>query len=368
MISVKKIDKESEFSDLANFWNNLLKQTDADNPFLTWQWLHSWWKFYGEESKLMILAVEKDQEIIALAPLMIRTKPLGFLKAKEIVFLGSFGVGSDYLDFIIARGRESSSVNKIFHYLARNDQKWDTINLTNIPETSKSIDHIKGACNNLGYFSEVKASVVCPLIQLPSTWDEYVSTLSRSMRTTLRRKHNKLSKSAEIEYEVIREQADLDAAVNDLIHLNRLRMKTKNLQGAFRDNRFTEFHENLISILYNDNILHLSFLKANDTRIAALYNFIYNDTCYYYQSGFDPNWAKFSPGTVQFSFSIREAIHNGIRVYDFLQGDESYKFNWTNMNRHCVSIFICNKTIAGLLFYFLFLIKSYIRKPSRIIR
>jgi len=141
-------------------------------------------------------------------------------------------------------------------------------------------------------------------------------------------------------------------------------MKTKNLRGAFCDSSFTQFHKNLIPTFFNNNIVQLSFLKANDTRIAALYNFIYNDTCYYYQSGLEPAWAKFSPGTVLFSLSIREAIHNGIRVYDFLQGDESYKFNWTNMNRQCVSIFIYNKTLAGLLLYCLFLVKSYIKKIS----
>ena len=99
--------------------------------------------------------------------------------------------------------------------------------------------------------------------------------------------------------------------------------------------------------------------KANNARIAALYNFIYNDTCFYYQSGFDPVWAKFSPGTVLFSLSIQDAIENGMLEYDFLQGDEPYKFNWTNTKRQCVSILVFNKTLMGLWFYFVFLLKSH---------
>ena len=69
MISVEKISQESEFSNLQTTWNNLLKQSDADNPFLTWEWLYSWWKFYGDKSELMILVVREDDKTVALAPL-----------------------------------------------------------------------------------------------------------------------------------------------------------------------------------------------------------------------------------------------------------------------------------------------------------
>ena len=222
MISVRIISDESEFADLKTTWNELLKQSSADTPFLTWQWLYSWWKVYGEQSELMILAVQKDQEIIALAPLMMRTRSLGFLKAKEIVFLGSFGVGSDYLDFVIMKGAEYTTIDAIIGYVAKNEQKWDMIGLTNILETSESIDHLNKACKKIGYFNTVAASVVCPSIQLPSTWDEYVSTLSKSVRSDIRRKNTKLCKSADIEYEVIRKNDDLNAAMNDLIQLNKV--------------------------------------------------------------------------------------------------------------------------------------------------
>jgi len=365
MISVEKISQESAFKDLKTTWNSLLKQSDADTPFLTWEWLYLWWKHFGDNSELMILVVREDDKPVALAPLMSRVRPFGFLNIKEILFLGSFGVGSDYLDFIITRGRESSSVEQIFRYLTGNQQKWDAINLTNIPETSKSIEQFTKTSKNRGYPSIVAASVVCPSILLPSTWEEYVSTLSKSMRTTIKHKSKKLNKSATVEYEVTGESSDLDEAMNDLFVLNRLRMKTKNLQGAFSNGKFTKFHQDIMPVFFQNDILHLSFLKANNMRIAALYNFIYNDTCFYYQSGFDPVWAKFSPGTVLFSMSIQDAIENGMLEYDFLQGDELYKSSWTNTKRQCVSIFVYNKTFTGLFLYSFNVIKLYLKQSLR---
>jgi CelD/BcsL family acetyltransferase involved in cellulose biosynthesis len=365
MFSVKNIGEENELNNLKATWNNLLKQSYADSPFLTWQWLYSWWQSYGQKYDLMILTLQQDQKLIAIAPLVYRTKSLGFLKIREIKFLGSSGVGSDYLDFILMKGAENTSIDTIFGYLARNEKKWDVINLTNIPDNSKSIDHVNKACKKLGYFNIVTTSYVCPTVQLPSTWDSYFSTLSKSMRYNIRRKYSKLHRSANIQYEVIREARDLDEAMQDLFRLNRLRMKAKNQRGAFLDKKFTQFHKNIISQFFQNGFLYLSFLKANNTRISVLYNFIYNNVCYYYQSGFDPLWAKFSPGTAIFSSSIRDAIDNGMVEYDFLRGDEAYKFKWANAKKKCVSIYIYNKTSIGLSLRWIFLLKDYIKKAFR---
>jgi CelD/BcsL family acetyltransferase involved in cellulose biosynthesis len=62
--------------------------------------------------------------------------------------------------------------------------------------------------------------------------------------------------------------------------------------------------------------------------IAVEYGFVGNDTIYYYQGGFDPAASDERPGWLCFSVSLRRAIDEGYRAYDFLRGDESYKASW----------------------------------------
>ena len=46
-----------------------------------------------------------------------------------------------------------------------------------------------------------------------------------------------------------------------------------------------------------------------------------------YNSGFDPRLARFSPGLLLKAYLIKKAIEEKYQIFDFLRGDERYKFN-----------------------------------------
>ena len=47
-----------------------------------------------------------------------------------------------------------------------------------------------------------------------------------------------------------------------------------------------------------------------------------------YNSGFDPAHARLAPGIVLLAHLIRDAIERGVPVFDFLRGEESYKYDF----------------------------------------
>ena len=48
-----------------------------------------------------------------------------------------------------------------------------------------------------------------------------------------------------------------------------------------------------------------------------------------YNSGYDPaNYAELSPGIVLTSYIIEDAIKRSLKVFDFLQGNEVYKYRF----------------------------------------
>ena len=74
--------------------------------------------------------------------------------------------------------------------------------------------------------------------------------------------------------------------------------------------------------------LWLDILWDRDAPITGLLAFLDRERrsfCFYI-TGFDKRYAALSPGTVIVAHAIREAIGNGYRVFDFLRGDEPYKF------------------------------------------
>jgi CelD/BcsL family acetyltransferase involved in cellulose biosynthesis len=75
--------------------------------------------------------------------------------------------------------------------------------------------------------------------------------------------------------------------------------------------------------------LRLCFLTINGEKTASLLGFEYNRRYLLYNSGYDPEaYPHLSPGWVLLSYAIQYAIAVGDHVFDFMQGDEEYKYRF----------------------------------------
>ena len=75
--------------------------------------------------------------------------------------------------------------------------------------------------------------------------------------------------------------------------------------------------------------LQLAFVEMNGQKAAALLNFDYSDSILVYNSGYDPaRFRHLSPGIIVTARSIELAVTLGRAHYDFLRGDEVYKYRF----------------------------------------
>src|SRR5207253_9182852 len=88
----------------------LLRDSAAASPFLTWEWLHTWWTHLGGSSQLRMLALRSGSELVAIAPF--RTAA-GTAHLPCLAMLGTGEAGSDYLDVIVRRGWETIALDAI---------------------------------------------------------------------------------------------------------------------------------------------------------------------------------------------------------------------------------------------------------------
>jgi len=354
MLIIKEITSKVYFKSLEQEWMELLNNSSANSVFLTFRWLFNWWDIFHKKKNLKIFLVYDRYNLIGIIPLFLqKTKYFELFYLNELKILGSGEIGSDYLDFIIYRGREREVLEAVFNYLKTQVPNWDCIKLENISEESNNIKKIIETSQNNKLYSCINTQTQCPFISLPKSWIECESTLSGNMRYNIRRKRKKLEKGHEIELKLIKDKFQLDKALKDFIRLNRLRMETKGILGAFRLANFTQFQKKIIPQLFDDGILKLFFLMADKSPIACLYILQFKKKYYYYQAGLDPEWDKFSPGIVIFSYCIRHAIENEMEEFDFLQGDESYKTSWAKTKRTVFEITILRKTIKNSIVYYI---------------
>ena len=69
-LAVRIVTDSEEFESLRGLWDSLLARSSDNDAYLTWEWLFTWWRHYGEGKKLNILLIEDEGRIIGIVPLM----------------------------------------------------------------------------------------------------------------------------------------------------------------------------------------------------------------------------------------------------------------------------------------------------------
>ncbi len=334
-ITIEKITTREDFNDLESVWNGLLEASSSNSITLTWEWLSTWWDVFGEGRELYILLVRDGKELIGIAPLLKRTvRHYGVLPYRRLEFLGSGEdeadeICSDYLDFILLGGREAESLRAIFEFLHKQDRDWDEFILTDISGESPNLPFLETLCEASDTKFQTLRDQICVYVPLPGDWETFMSGLSRDFRRKIRKERRTLE-SLKGEVRLIESLKGFDEHFEILIRLHQARWTSRGRPGVFSSERFTRFHRLLAPKALQKGWLKLFVLFESGEPAAALYDFIYNNKMYYYQSGLILEGGRISsPGVLIRSFAVEKAIEMGLRECDFLKGEPgSYKFRW----------------------------------------
>jgi CelD/BcsL family acetyltransferase involved in cellulose biosynthesis len=129
------------------------------------------------------------------------------------------------------------------------------------------------------------------------------------------------------------EKDELDEGMEAFFHLHAKRWKKRFLPGVLADSRKQAFHTEMAWLAYERGWLRLYGLRLNGELRSVLYCFMHRKKSYYYLGGFEPNISKYSLGTVLTGYAVRDAVEHGCLEFDFLRGNERYKYRWTGMER-----------------------------------
>jgi CelD/BcsL family acetyltransferase involved in cellulose biosynthesis len=295
-------------------WNTHLGRAGHPSVFLSWQWQTAWTRAFLGGRPLHLLRVSDDAGTLAgLLPLYEESQGVHRL-------VGGVDV-SDYLDLIAPAGLEEEAWQALLQHRAGEASEWDLHAIRAASPTREIVPRL-GAAAGLGV--EVETEDRCPVLELPASWDVYLEGLSGKDRHELRRKIRKLER--ELPGTSVRSHAALhgwDAALAEFLRLHRL---SKVGKARFMDERMETFFQDATRALAGAGWARLWFLDWNGAAVASFLCLEYAGSVGLYNSGFDPAHAKLAPGIVLLAHVIRDAIERGVPVFDFLRGEESYKY------------------------------------------
>lgn len=168
----------------------------------------------------------------------------------------------------------------------------------------------------------------CPYLALPPTWDALTQRLGKKMRSNLGYYERLLIKTFPDASYSLADTDTLEAGMTALFALHQSRWNARWLPGVLGTKQVQTFHREVAARFLAHGWLRLHLLTIEGTIRAALYCFCLRGHTYYYLGGFAPELGKFSPGTLLTAQAIQYAISEGCTEFDFLRGNEPYKYRW----------------------------------------
>ena len=365
MMKLEVINKLEQFESLEKEWDILLERSGKNSVFLTWEWLYSWWiNFYQGKELAVLVARDNDTgELIGVAPFYMQTVRLfRFITVKKIKLLGAEETGSTFMDFITLPAYKNQVIQLICKYLKENKGLWDVIELNEINDHVETLEILrKNLSDNFTLASFLGHS--CIYIDLPDNYEMFLMSLGKHTRRNLRKATREAEDKFNIKVTVDTDVKNVKKNVETIFFLHELRFSSKSKSlSNFSGNKIREFHYQVAERLAKKNRLRFYFLKHENNPLACLYTFRYKETLFCYQSGFDPQWGKWSLGDVIFRGAIEDCIKQSLHEFNFLIGDHEYKKHWSKKTRETEHILIMNKKIKVNLLYFLMVLRKRLGK------
>jgi CelD/BcsL family acetyltransferase involved in cellulose biosynthesis len=298
----------------------------------------------GMRTSLKILCATEGDRFVAIAP---------FRKTRRSL-IGKFGYdiieplargNTDYSGIIIDE-QHKHSLFQLLSYLF-NQKNWDLFYFPDLHESSQVLELLKSVHESLPEF-EIEKGWVCPYLDIPDSREKLLANLNPTFRRSLRRQLRKLKREqGQVELKYHYESGSLEQAMEILFRLHQKRWKLKGEAGVFESQEARDISMQTAKLFDQKNWLRLYFLTVNDKPVAANLSLEYKKKMYGHLVGFDPDYSRYGVGCLLQLKVLEDCIVKGISEYDFMQGAEPYKFNWTTKYRQSRNVRFINKKLSS---------------------
>jgi hypothetical protein len=346
---IKIITDEDDFIMLKTSWNELVSRDSDSTIFQLWEWNYNIWEYINRHnSNLCILVIHKkaDGLLVGIVPFCLRIQKYIIFKVKILEF-----IGNPYLDnknFIIDDRYKSKINHIIVKWITQRIVKWDIVDLK--PMNEDLVYKMK--FKNLMDKNDLKVKIIdyikSPFLLLDKNKSIYDHLVDTSFLKFLKRKLKKIQKDYQCTYFLIKNEDELSSYFHIFVRLNKLRSHDKVQRGIFRNKIIEEMFSEICRQMLKLRMLNLYFILLNDKPAACLLNFQFNNKIYFYQSGFDISFKKYSVGYLIHHYALQKALENGSTEYDFLNGEENYKSQFTNHFRQMVQVKIIHSILKNI--------------------
>jgi CelD/BcsL family acetyltransferase involved in cellulose biosynthesis len=305
------VDSAEGLLALADGWDALVRAAPRPSPFLLHDWVVEWWRYLADGRSLAIGVARRDGVLVGLLPLCVRRR----LGVRVAEFLG--GHESALADLLLAPGEDADTGVAL---LAATRVAYDAADLFGLPAESRL-----QAAAPFGAMRMIER-VSAPYLTMPDGFDEvYRERTSSKTRNTHKRRLRQLEALGEVTFRVVRDPAELPAALTEAQRLHELRWAGRPDRSEFVTPNGLLFHRAALERLAPLDVVRIVLCELDKKAIAHHYYFALDGRMIVHCLAFDPALGHMSVGLLTNLETLRAASEEGLETVEFLGGDERYK-------------------------------------------
>ena len=304
---------QENFDSLASCWTDPSHPLKWNSVFILPAWLKTWWQEFGSGTEPYLGAVRQGERIIGIAPLLVKEGKASIVGSDDVC---------DYLDFIVAPGMEEDFFNVLLDDLRQ--RGISHLDLGLLRPDSTVLTKLVSIAQNRKYEVLCHQEDISLELDLPATWEEYLATLTSKQRHEVRRKLRRLWEAGVVDYHLVKDSAAVPDAMDTFL---KMFSESRTDKATFMTSQRESFFKSLADTMARVGLLRLGILELDSLPTSMIMYFDYNDCIYLYNSGYDPQYNSLSEGLLCKVLCIQESIQAGKKRFDFLKGNEIYKYH-----------------------------------------
>jgi hypothetical protein len=251
---------------------------------------------------------------------------------------------ADYSGFICTPEHEEQAIPALAARLRR--MPWAELELENLLISDRRLEIFLGSFDST-IFKQLSRergrnrdgidNDVCPFVALPESFESFQQEkLSANTRQKMRRFMRKVEASEELHIT----EADPRTYQRDIDILLVFWKVTWASHKGSRIDQMMRKYRTILRRAFESGFLYLPVLWRGETPLGALGSFVdrQKQVLLFKLAGRDENCKDPPPGLVLHGHSISWAIANGLKTYDFLRGNEPYKYSYGASDRRIRNI------------------------------
>jgi CelD/BcsL family acetyltransferase involved in cellulose biosynthesis len=308
---------------VAPEWNRLAWQ--AGSPFLTYEWLSSWWTALGNGELLCAFLQADDGSLLGGA--CCRVASNGHLMAPT---------DPDYSEEWDVVALSDASRRRLWQAIAGFGAR--RLALFPLPDGASGADLAREELRRAGYRLVQRQVELSPYRPLPDSWDALMDSLSRNERRHWRRSRRSLDALGGLSLRVASSEDEVKRDLELFLRLEAAGWKGREGTAILRRPEAERLYRGFARGAARQGWLRIAVLESGGQPVAASYGCVFARRAFRIKSAFNEDYADQSPGFVLLGEELRHAVEQGLEEYAFLGAPTFHKLRWGARTRPRVVI------------------------------